>query len=223
MANIKKSNYIKKLSNQIMNMFDSCGDNSLIGEMFSKDSNLGNFKKEDFVDFLNSSYFKSIGIFRLFDKKGEVLDFELFKEEASLELLRYFEENKFEKNKKFSECFFYNKENGKNYFDEMALIIVNVLEKYGKPPLFHKTRDKVLRYDWEAEKLSAVEVKSIFDKKMKNFFDLSKEDNRDCLSLMEDNFENIEEVEEKVRKILKKIDGWHIYVPNDKTFKIIDN
>jgi hypothetical protein len=153
---MKKSELVNRIERGIDMMFNSVGDNTPIGSMFSSTQNreLAEFTKEDFLDFLNQPYLNShLGIFDgFYSKGGEHIDLSLFKDECSKNLLDYFNNNNFKKGKSFDEVFPYKSLSKQpQYFLELAEIIVNTLDKYGKPPLFHKRVDEILRYDWEKE------------------------------------------------------------------------
>jgi hypothetical protein len=151
---MKKSDYINELSQSINSMFDEVGDKTPLGSMFgAKQTTQGRFSVNDFVDFLKSPFLvKFKGMWRkVSNTKGKDIDLESFYTEAGNELLLYFKTKKFTKDKLFEDCFTAKNIHGDGYFDDLAMVITNVLEKYGKPPKFHKSRDKVLKYDWDSE------------------------------------------------------------------------
>lgn len=151
---MKKSEYIKRINNGIDMMFDSVGDDTLIGRMFAHNTNINDsFTRNDFINFLNSPYLNShLNIFSgFYQENGDKIDLDKFKEDCAKELLNYFQNNNIKKTHKFDEIFNYKSLTNPQYFIELAEIISNTISNHGKPPLFHKRADKILRYDWEKE------------------------------------------------------------------------
>lgn len=224
---MKKSEFVGRLSRSIERMFDRVSDTTKVGIMFS-DSDEPNWKLADFNQFLKSEFLD--GFVKIYDglsqPNGNEIDKESFFKEASKDLLEWFNRNNITKEKTFIQCFPYKSISHPGYFDNMSEIIVNRLEQFGKPPLFHKSQDKVIRYGWEPEKLTLLEVKSKLDrnKKLKNLFVLTRHDKHDCLKVKEELLKNMDQdtLENDVRKFLKKIDGWWIYIPKKDSMMIID-
>lgn len=152
---MRRSEYIQQLDVGIEMMFDAVDDNTPIGQIFSHPDNhsLTEFQKKDFIHFLKKSYLNShLQIFDgFYDSNGIKINLDLFREECATSLLNYFKENSFKKGNSFSDVFSYKSLTNPQYFIELSEVIVSVLEKYGKPPLFHKRADKILRYDWDKE------------------------------------------------------------------------
>lgn len=216
---MKKSQFIKELYNHIDGMFNSVSDSTKIGSMFSKDSSNDKFTKNDFKCFLKSSYldnYKEV-YDKVFTPKGDDINKETFFNEASNELLKYFEKNNLTKDKIFLESFPYESRTDPAYFKGIATVITDVLEKYGRPPLFHKSQDKVIKHDWEPEILTISEVYQKLEKSksLKGLFVLAKDDGHDCLKVPMNKIKelDLDKLESDIRKFLKKIDGWWIYMP----------
>lgn len=224
---MKKSEFVNQLSKSIERMFEHISDSTKVGVMFSN-SDAPTWELEDFNQFLKSEFLD--GFEKIYDglsqSNGNEIDKESFFKEASKDLLEWFNKNYITKEKTFMQCFPYKSISRPGYFDNMSEVIVNRLEQFGKPPLFHRSQDKVIRYDWEPEKLTLLEVKSKLDrnKKLKDLFVLTRHDKHDCLKVKKELLKNIDKdaLENDIRKFLKKIDGWWIYVPKKDSIMIIN-
>lgn len=149
---MKRSEYLKALDSAIEMMFDSCGDETPIGKMFSKTMD-GEFTSEDMKRFLLSPYLnnhKDIYCF-FWDSDGTAMKKELFIDNCSNILLAWFSDKGYTKETTYEEAFPYKTITNPECFKELAEVIVEVIERFGRPPLFHKTQDRILRFDWEKE------------------------------------------------------------------------
>lgn len=223
---MKKSEFIKDLYKNLDMMFDGISDSTEVGSMFSKDSKNSKFTKNDFKSFLKSEYLNNyLKVYdKVFTEDGEKIDKDSFFNDASIELLNHFKIKDITKNKTFLEAFPYESITDPAYFKEIAIIITNVLEKYGQPPLFHKSQDKVIKYQWEPEKLTISEVYKKLErsKTLKGIFVLSKDKENDCLKASLSKVKDLDKLENDIRKFLKNIDGWWIYIPKKKSIMIIN-
>lgn len=155
---MRRSEYVRHVSNSIDRMFDHVGDNTPLWRMFGKKGSKvtsGAFVKADFIDFFNSPFLKDFkGLWNgLYDKNGKAVKGPQLEDLVAEAILTFFENQSFTRETTFDEAFAPEDitKYPPDYFLELSEVIVAAIEQVAKPPLFHRRADKILRYDWEKE------------------------------------------------------------------------
>lgn len=223
MSSIKKSEFISRVARTMESLLSSQYNIKTIGEAFSdrtqKRTNL-DFTKQDFIHFLSLPYLVKFSHLYsgLFDKSGDrIANLDDFYDKCADDLLVFFKENGYEFQTDINVL-----ETDFEYMDGIAKVVVNRLEQYGKPPLFHKSQDKVLRYEWAKENDTAEEVLLKVNKKLPGLFFLSQEDGRTCLRTNSLGPNRSDEVYEQVRSVTKKIKCWYPHITDNTEVLILN-
>lgn len=144
---MKKEEYVRIFCLSLESMYSSVGDNTNITKMFGENDLITAQSLEKFL--LSPFLVNYKNIYNgFYTKDGSQINLDNFVKQASKNLLIWFDNKNYKTHSTFGSFFNYDKLE-KTYFKEISLIIVNTLEEFGKPPLFHKRADKILRYDWE--------------------------------------------------------------------------
>lgn len=133
-------------------MFSSCEDKTQAGAMFAHLDPSVDFSIHNFLDFVKSDYLtKHVNIYGgLSAPEGLDIDLDEIAPNIAQAVLEHFKKNNIRKETTFSTAF-KPRANSHEYFPDLAETMVSVIELHGRPPLFHKKQDKVLRYEWEKE------------------------------------------------------------------------
>jgi hypothetical protein len=150
---MERSEFVKFVNRQIDRMLDSVDDDTLVEEIFPDQQKSKFCSPDAFQEFLEEPMLR-ICLNTLNDSQGNELDLNKVLPKIAKVLSKHYQDKKITKTMTFADAFPPTEPidlNHPGYWDELSELIVRELEKYGKPPLFHKRQDKVLRYDWEKE------------------------------------------------------------------------
>jgi hypothetical protein len=152
---MKRSEFVKCLVGGLSDIWDHVHGTDSFAKIFNDNSKSDFLSLDSIQTELNSIHLIKHVYSSLFDKIGNKLDLKIATADAAKELENFFKVSNIRKTITYDGfCDRYLQKAKHNYDDHvfaLAEVITRGLEKTGRPPLFHKRQDKVLRYDWENE------------------------------------------------------------------------
>ena len=155
MRYMKKTEFIKYITSDLSISWDNFPGDATLAKMFEDESKSKELTPKAVQKMLLDNYWINKSINNLYDTNGKKINKNKATKAAAEGLIAFFKENKIRKSMTEDELYFKfkneNIDSHEPHYTALAEVISASFEKFGKPPLFHKTQDRIIRYDWEKE------------------------------------------------------------------------